>query len=204
MREEDHYHEADITRENRRLASIKLKIKKTKGKVSLDGSSKLTRIYYGTIFLGIIDLVAHEIEWLGFPKLSWGLQTPPLCLLCNLENESRNHLYFLCPYSSHVWSFFSSRLGIASPSASWDDTSRSILSLLGSRHRKYLTILVWQASIYVIWWERNDRLHRGNHRSPDLTVSKISSIIKNRISAIRPENNIFASELIQLWFSMFP
>lgn len=35
MREEDHYHEADITRENRRLASIKLKIKKTKGKYVL-------------------------------------------------------------------------------------------------------------------------------------------------------------------------
>lgn len=131
--------------------------------------------------------------------LSWGLQTDPLCLLCNRENESRNHLFFSCTYSASVWNHFSIRLGINSPSASWDDVAHSLLSQSGSRHRNYLSIVTWQATIYDLWWERNDRLHRGNHPSPDLTIKKISSAIKNRIS----ENNPLASELIQLWFSLF-
>lgn len=95
--------------------------------------------------------------------LSWGLQTDPLCLLCNRENESRNHLFFSCAYSASVWNHFSIELGINSPSASWDDVAHSLLSQSGSRHRNYLSIVTWQATIYDLWWERNDRLHRGNH-----------------------------------------
>lgn len=36
--------------------------------------------------------------------LRWGLQTAPSCLLCNSAAESRDHLFFLCPYSWNLWS----------------------------------------------------------------------------------------------------
>lgn len=136
--------------------------------------------------------------------LAWGLQTDPQCLLCNRENESRNHIFFSCSYSTTVWTHFSSGFGISLLSPSWDDIAHSLLSQSGSRHQIYLSILAWKATIYDIWWERNDRLHRGNHRHPDLLIKKISSTIKNRISALRPEHNSLASELIQLWFALFP
>lgn len=73
--------------------------------------------------------------------LSWGLQTDPLCLLCNQENESRNHLLFLCPFSTTVWNHFSTQFGLFTPSPSWEDVSHSILSQAGTRHFKYLSIL---------------------------------------------------------------
>ncbi|CAN6832301.1 unnamed protein product, partial [Brassica oleracea] len=59
-------------------------------------------------------------------------------------------------------------------------------------------------TIYTLWWEHNDRLHRGTHQPPGLLIKKISSIIKNRISALRPQQNTLASDLLQLWFTMFP
>ncbi|XP_056860076.1 uncharacterized protein LOC130508535 [Raphanus sativus] len=37
--------------------------------------------------------------------ISWGLPTSPLCLLCNAANESRDHIFFECPFSFAVWSF---------------------------------------------------------------------------------------------------
>ncbi|KAH0896488.1 hypothetical protein HID58_046056 [Brassica napus] len=117
---------------------------------------------------------------------------------------SRNHIFFSCSYSTTVWTHFSSGFGISPLSPSWDDIAHSLLSQSGSRYQIYLSILTWQATIYDIWWERNDRLHRGNHRHPDLLIKKISSTIKNRISALRPEHNSLASELIQLWFALFP
>lgn len=40
--------------------------------------------------------------------LSWNLQTDPSCLLCNQVNESRDHIYFTCSFSSDVWNHFSS------------------------------------------------------------------------------------------------
>lgn len=41
--------------------------------------------------------------------INWGLQTQPNCLLCNAPAESRNHIYFECPYTWSIWSMKSSR-----------------------------------------------------------------------------------------------
>lgn len=35
--------------------------------------------------------------------IGWGLQTDAACLLCNQNAESRDHLFFLCPYSWTIW-----------------------------------------------------------------------------------------------------
>lgn len=45
--------------------------------------------------------------------LNWGLQTSPTCLLCKSSPESRDHLYFLCPYSWSLWLPFARRCGLA-------------------------------------------------------------------------------------------
>lgn len=73
--------------------------------------------------------------------LAWGLQTDLLCLLCNPENESRNHLFFFCSYSAAVWSHFSTRIGINPISSSWDDTAHSLMSQSESKHQIYLSTL---------------------------------------------------------------
>lgn len=133
--------------------------------------------------------------------ISWGLQTDPLCLLCNQAHESRDHLYFNCPFSSSVWLRFADRLHMNCSSTNWTDVSHSLLSFAGSNQHKYLSILSWQAIIYEIWWERNERLHRGRYQSPDRLCLKINRLIKNKISSMRPDMNALASDLMQLWFS---
>lgn len=35
--------------------------------------------------------------------LSWGLQTTLICTLCNLADETRDHLFFDCVFSSVIW-----------------------------------------------------------------------------------------------------
>lgn len=136
--------------------------------------------------------------------LSWGLQTDPHCLLCDQGNESRDHLFFDCSFSATIWNHFSLTLGLSPSLTAWNDVARSLLSQSGNRNLSYLSITAWQATIYSLWWERNDRLHRGIRRSPGLLIKKISSTIKNRISAMRPQQNELASDLLQLWFSLSP
>lgn len=193
----------------------------------MDGTPLLTfssSTVYNSFFERSPIVSWHPIIWIkkGIPKhnslawlmllnrsptrdrlLSWGLQTDPLCLLCNLSNESRNHLYFECPLSSAIWSFYATRLQISFSSTSWDDVVHSLLSLTGSTHRVYLSVLSWQATIYEVWWERNERLHRGKFRSEDTIRKKINTLIKNKISSLRPESNRRASGFLQLWFSLF-
>ncbi|KAF8112089.1 hypothetical protein N665_0067s0010 [Sinapis alba] len=106
-------------------------------------------------------------------------------------------------YSSVVWNYFFSRFDINSTSNSWDYITHSLLSQSIYSKHKYLSILTWQATVYDLWWERNDRLHRGNHRSTDLIIAKISATIKNKIFALRSQNNFLASVLMQYWFILF-
>ncbi|CAF2174587.1 unnamed protein product [Brassica napus] len=58
------------------------------------------------------------------------------------------------------------------------------------------------STIYELWWERNERMHQGKYRSTDSLWKRIKSMIKNKISALRPENNTAASAILQFWFSL--
>lgn len=165
----------------------------------------------------------HRIVWLkkGIPKfkaltwmfvqdrcptrnklLSWGLHTDPLCLLCNLHPESRNHIYFQCSFSMGVWRNLSSKLGFFVSTDEWDDILQALICLTGNKHMRYLTILAWQSAIHEIWRERNNKLHRSSFKSIDVILSTISSIIKNCISAMRQTQPMESSACMQLWFSL--
>ena len=54
---------------------------------------------------------------------SWGLQVPATCILCNVADETRQHLFFDCSFSLEVWAFFCSRLNI-NPPALFEDALR--------------------------------------------------------------------------------
>lgn len=43
--------------------------------------------------------------------LSWGRQSNPNCLLCNSAPETRDHLYFDCPYSFGIWVSLATKSG---------------------------------------------------------------------------------------------
>lgn len=47
--------------------------------------------------------------------VGWGMSVSPSCLLCNAVNESRDHLFFRCPISQQVWSFFYNNLQFSPP-----------------------------------------------------------------------------------------
>lgn len=133
--------------------------------------------------------------------LSWGLQTDPLCLLCNHQPESRDHIFFRCSFSSQLWGSFSSRLRLP-PTIDWDQTVDSLIALNGDVHKRFLAILVWQAAIYEIWRERNNRLHRRIFKTQDSLIASINSIVTNRISAMRDQNPAESSACMQFWFSL--
>lgn len=97
--------------------------------------------------------------------LQWGLQTDGSCILCGGNNESRDHLFFQCIYSSEVWYVFALRCSVAS-SPSWESTLLPLKSFSGSRLWRKLLLLSWQATIYSLWTERNHRLHRNHFKVP--------------------------------------
>ncbi|XP_024009376.1 uncharacterized protein LOC112084468 [Eutrema salsugineum] len=45
----------------------------------------------------------------------WGCDVEHLCLLCGVGNESRDHLFFYCPYSMIVWKLVVSKIQVFPP-----------------------------------------------------------------------------------------
>lgn len=135
-------------------------------------------------------------EWL----ITWGLNVSPLCLLCNLAPESRNHLFFSCAYTNALWSDIARRCNLVA-STSWDDTLAQLQTLFANRHVKRLTLMVIKATIYWIWNERNSRLHRSIFRGNDSLKLIIDRQIRNRISSLRLSHPAACSAMMQFWLS---
>ncbi|CAA7020699.1 unnamed protein product [Microthlaspi erraticum] len=132
--------------------------------------------------------------------LGWGLQTDPVCLLCNVEPESRDHLLFRCEYSWRIWRPLARRCNLQ-PLRSWNTSLQQMQSLTLGKLWKKLALITWQATIYWIWAERKGRLHRGVFSSDCSISSSIDRQIRNRIASFRDTNPLHASKLLQLWLS---
>ncbi|VVB11747.1 unnamed protein product [Arabis nemorensis] len=130
--------------------------------------------------------------------LGWGLQTDPKCLLCANLPESRDHLLFVCGFSWSIWSRVASRSQKIAH-RDWASTISTMQSLRGPRENTRLSLLAWQTTIYNIWTERNQRLHRNTFRSVDTILQIIDSTIRNRISGFRDTNPNLRSGMMQRW-----
>lgn len=141
-----------------------------------------------------------------FPRrdrlLSWGLQVSPLCLLCNNDRESRDHLYFDCSFGYQLWEVSARRCAIQ-PLRSWNQTLIQMQSLSPQRSlrpHRLLALLVWQSNLYWLWNERNARLHSNSFRSIEVLFTIVDRQIRNRILSFRPSNPKLSSSMIQAWF----
>ncbi|XP_023639036.1 uncharacterized protein LOC111830685 [Capsella rubella] len=135
---------------------------------------------------------------------SWGMLISPLCPLCNTQNESRDHLFFRCDYSDSIWSFFTTRIRLSPPPVFMD----CLLWLHNASRNKnisYITKLIFQASIYLIWKERNSRIHTGFSKPSSIIIREIQTTIRARLDPLSRSQRVVppALSLLETWFSLF-
>ena len=114
----------------------------------------------------------------------WDRSIPLSCMLCGGNYESRDHLFLSCPFGWEIWSRIlfvmssSHRIGYWGVELSWICNQG-----IGKIVRKKLSRLLWCATIYFIWQERNHRLHGGAVREPMVVFQLIRSCIKARAAS---------------------
>lgn len=96
--------------------------------------------------------------------IRWGLQTDPLCVLCRNGSESRLHLFFQCGFALSIWEPLARKRNFNSP-RDWDDILHATRVASGSKPFSKLLRLSYQAASYLVWKERNSRIHRQVFRS---------------------------------------
>ncbi|KAF8113491.1 hypothetical protein N665_0049s0007 [Sinapis alba] len=111
-----------------------------------------------------------------------------ICPLCGELDETRNHLFFACPFTFTVRTFLMNRflVGRINP-----DRSRTLVSLRSNRFSKLDTQVVkmdFHASIYWIWRERNGRRHL-QPPNPALYIARtVHREMQNRLQALQLGN----------------
>ncbi|KAL1193062.1 hypothetical protein V5N11_018517 [Cardamine amara subsp. amara] len=123
-----------------------------------------------------IDWVSARNRLLTRDRLrSWEMLVPSICLLCNSQDESRQHLFFDFPFSFEFWFFFSSRAYLSPPLGFEDllrwmkDPSRN--SMHCSNHEVSLLSFA-----LLIWKERNNRLHSSSSRPAQSSSRRYSRL----------------------------
>ncbi|KAG7568139.1 Endonuclease/exonuclease/phosphatase superfamily [Arabidopsis thaliana x Arabidopsis arenosa] len=100
-------------------------------------------------------------------------------LFCNEPDESRDHLFFACPYSFMVWLGTVGTLLRSDPTPDWNDTLCCVVHLHDRGSRGILLRLVFQVTIYYLWRERNERKHCKVFRTHDQLVHLIDKLIRS-------------------------
>ncbi|XP_022003123.1 uncharacterized protein LOC110900543 [Helianthus annuus] len=100
------------------------------------------------------------------------------CPLCKQDRDSRDHLFFQCPYASEVWGLVRNMVDMGSVTDSW---SSIMLWMELNAHLKTLEHIICKillsATTYFIWQERNSRLFSQLQRKTcDLSKTIIDSV----------------------------
>lgn len=135
---------------------------------------------------------------------SWGLLVHAECVLCNLVDETRDHLFFACRFSSRIWTFFMRAVGFSPP----PQFMNCLLWLNSATRDKNLMLIIkllFQASVYFIWKERNARIHSEIRRPSHLITKEIQMVIRARLDPLSRSRAPGRSGLSLLgsWFSLF-
>lgn len=146
------------------------------------------------------------ITWLAFrDRLStghrmrmWG-QTQ-CCIFCGELEETRDHLFFACPYTFTLWLQIVGNLFVGEPDPDWDSTIATMINGTYDKLTFILLRLVLQVTIYYIWRERNDRRHNKPAKPVEQLGRIIDKTMRNRITSTNYHTKPRLKGLMQRWF----
>ncbi|XP_019097493.1 PREDICTED: uncharacterized protein LOC109131247 [Camelina sativa] len=118
------------------------------------------------------------------------------CIFCGYPMESREHLFFQCPYSSQVWEALMKKFLAGNFTNRWQEVMSLLIGSVLAKKRRLVVGYVFQNTIHSLWRERNEQ-HHGETPSMVLKlVTFIDKNIRNRLSSIKDDGG----SSIQLWF----
>ncbi|KAJ6737816.1 hypothetical protein OIU85_019837 [Salix viminalis] len=102
------------------------------------------------------------------------------CKLCNHEEESHEHLFFQCRFSSQVWRRITGHAKIFWPPLAWG----SLIDWTANKYHNNKLVhqmigpLLLAAAVYHLWQERNRRVFHNNPRTIHLLCEDIYQQIR--------------------------
>lgn len=116
--------------------------------------------------------------------VTFGTKSHSCCSFCP-DQESHDHLFFNCPYTSQIWTKVTELLNEIWPSKPWTSWISFISSIKGKSLKSLMTKLAFTISVYHIWIERNYRKFQNIACSEQVVFHKIRSMMRHRLMSLR-------------------
>nr|GEX92409.1 hypothetical protein [Tanacetum cinerariifolium] len=107
------------------------------------------------------------------------------CTLCETQPDSHEHLFFDCSFSKQVWCHMRDLAGLSHVPPSLELILDIINPMARRKTCSVISMLVFAASAYFIWQERNDRLYKNNKKSAAQIIKCIMSAIHLKLMSCR-------------------
>ena len=107
---------------------------------------------------------------------TWSQGVDPTCVMCKNATETRNHIFFECPYSAQLWEHLMKGILQRSFTVRWEDLLSFLMDSTMEKKKLFCFRYTFQAAVYSLWRERNQR----RHGEPGLPISVIPPIIVDR------------------------
>ncbi|XP_060180113.1 uncharacterized protein LOC132609918 [Lycium barbarum] len=104
----------------------------------------------------------------------WNITDQIMCPLCESANESVEHVFFKCNYSTSVWKKLLGWLGYNRDAMEWTNEMTWLTAQVNGRAaQSHMVRMVVAASVYYVWQERNNRVFTSKQRTPEVLIKRI-------------------------------
>ncbi|KAL9293991.1 putative RNA-directed DNA polymerase [Arabidopsis thaliana] len=137
----------------------------------------------------------------GDRMLKWKGNANAKCVFCNDLEETRDHLFFSCPYTYQIWEELTRGLLLDKFTADWKEITKQIAKRSRDQTMTFITRYVFQNTIHSVWRERNNRSHGEHPLQATMLVKTIDKNVKNRLSTLKTGGTPKYEDGIVLWFA---
>ncbi|XP_038991896.1 uncharacterized protein LOC120115199 [Hibiscus syriacus] len=111
-----------------------------------------------------------------------GVSTDGLCVNCNSHQETRNHLFSNCSMAARLWNSILNLNGMNQNFSTWEGmVSRACLTWKGKSLLTTILKISWNAFIYYLWQERNQRIFQARFRDVVVILKDIIDTVGIRL-----------------------
>ncbi|KAJ6379680.1 hypothetical protein OIU76_016349 [Salix suchowensis] len=111
------------------------------------------------------------------------LEGDKTCRLFSKDPESHNHLFFMCSFSSQVWKIIQDKARTQWPVLAWNSlvewTSKRFKNTNSTSN--VIGALLFAATIYHIWQERNKRIFQNHASQASIVGDEILGQIREHL-----------------------
>lgn len=131
----------------------------------------------------------------------WSVAVDPVCVLCNAEGETCNHLFFDCKYSTQVWKALVGGILQGAFTSEWNGIVGMVSKATLSPTKHFLLRYAFQATVHALWRERNNRRHGEQPRSADIISKFVDKTIRLKLLSVKGLGHKHFEDGLITWFA---